>query len=182
VLTPIPESRHPLTPRDGVNKTAALALVCLAQLMVIIDISCQSAPFDQERLPILVDRSAVGRERLYSGFAGSLAGAVGGGSLGRRAVLMKRSRSVHTGVTRLRPRALLHSAGRGASSPGLGGAMISLPLSHPHHTFPEGQERNGPSASGSVVGWRLAAVHPGWILSQGPGWRWVFFVTCPSAS
>jgi EmrB/QacA subfamily drug resistance transporter len=65
---------------------------------------------------------------------------------------------------------------------GLGGAIISpAALSILTVTFPEGQERNRAlGVWGAVAGGGIAmGVILGGILSQGPGWRWVFFVNLP---
>jgi EmrB/QacA subfamily drug resistance transporter len=65
---------------------------------------------------------------------------------------------------------------------GLGGAIISpAALSILTVTFPEGQERNRAlGAWAAVAGGGIAVgVILGGILSQGPGWRWIFFVNVP---
>src|SRR5206468_7838601 len=65
---------------------------------------------------------------------------------------------------------------------GLGGAIISpAALSILTVTFTEGSERNRAlGVWGAVAGGGSAiGVILGGILTQGPGWRWVFFVNVP---
>jgi EmrB/QacA subfamily drug resistance transporter len=65
---------------------------------------------------------------------------------------------------------------------GLGGAIISpAALSILTVTFPEGAARNRAlSIWGAVAGGGASlGVILGGVLSQGPGWRWVFFVNVP---
>ncbi len=180
IPVPIPRNDTP-----GVNKTAALILVCLAQLMVVIDVSIVNVAlpsmkialhFSEQNLQWVVNAYTL----VFAGFL--LLGGRAADLLGRRAVLIG-------GL-------LLFTAGSAACGlaesstflvgaraiQGLGGAIISpAALSILTVTFPEGQERNRAlGVWGAVAGGGIAmGVILGGILSQGPGWRWVFFVNLP---
>jgi EmrB/QacA subfamily drug resistance transporter len=167
------------------NTTAALLLVCLAQLMVVIDISIVNVAlpsiknalhFSQTDLQWVINAYTL----VFAGFL--LLGGRAADLLGRRAVLI--------GGLGLFTLASLACGFAPSSSTlivaravqGLGGAIISpAALSILTVTFPEGSERNRAlGVWGAVAGGGIAAgVILGGILSQGPGWRWVFFVNVP---
>lgn len=178
-----PVSTSPATPT--VNKTAALLLVCLAQLMVIIDISVVNVAlpsiktalhFSETDLLWVVNAYTL----VFAGFL--LLGGRAADLLGRRSVLI-------AGLTLFTLSSL--ACGLAESSTvlvaarlvqGLGGAIISpAALSILTVTFDEGSERNRALAVwGAVAGGGSAiGVILGGILTQGPGWRWVFFVNVP---
>jgi EmrB/QacA subfamily drug resistance transporter len=168
-----------------VNKTAALVLVSLAQLMVIIDISVVNVAlpsvktalhFSENDLQWVVNAYTL----VFAGFL--LLGGRAADLLGRRSVLI-------AGLTLFTAASLVCGLATSSSMlivaravQGLGGAIISpAALSILTVTFAEGQERNralgvwgAVAGGGSAVGVIL-----GGLLTQGPGWRWVFFVNVP---
>jgi EmrB/QacA subfamily drug resistance transporter len=168
-----------------INKTWALVLVCLAQLMVIIDISIVNVAlpsikialhFSEGDLPWVVNAYTL----VFAGFL--LLGGRAADLLGRRAVLIGglaifTVASLVCGVAQSSTELIIARAVQG-----LGGAIISpAALSILTVTFREGPERNralgvwgAVAGGGSAVGVIL-----GGVLSQGPGWRWVFFVNVP---
>lgn len=169
----------------GVNKTAALILVCLAQLMVVIDVSIVNVAlpsmqtalhFSVQNLQWVVNAYTL----VFAGFL--LLGGRAADLLGRRALLIGGLLLFTAGSLAC---GLALSSGMliGARAvQGLGGAIISpAALSILTVTFPEGQERNRAlGVWGAVSGGGIAlGVILGGILSQGPGWRWVFFVNLP---
>src|SRR5947209_4592249 len=180
---------HTPTPIAGnaprLNTTAALLLVCLAQLMVVIDISIVNVAlpsiknalhFSSTDLQWVVNAYTL----VFAGFL--LLGGRAADLLGRRAVLI--------GGLALFTLASLACGFAPSSSAlivaravqGLGGAIISpAALSILTVTFAEGPERNRAlGVWGAVAGGGIAAgVILGGILAQGPGWRWVFFVNVP---
>jgi len=181
IHTPLP------TPADtsGVNKTAALALVCLAQLMVIIDISIVNVAlpsiknalhFTQGDLQWVVNAYTL----VFAGFL--LLGGRAADLLGRRALLIGGLAlfTIASLVCGIAPSSSALVVARAVQ--GLGGAIIApAALSILTVTFPEGPERNralgiwgAVAGGGSAVGVIL-----GGLLTQGPGWRWVFFVNVP---
>jgi EmrB/QacA subfamily drug resistance transporter len=169
----------------GINKTAALILVCLAQLMVIIDISIVNVAlpsiknalnFSESDLQWVVNAYTL----VFAGFL--LLGGRAADLLGRRTLLV-------AGLLLFTAASLV--CGLAVSSgmlifsravQGLGGAIIApASLSILTVTFPEGEERNRALAVwGAVAGGGSAiGVILGGLLTQGPGWRWVFFVNVP---
>lgn len=169
----------------GVNKTAALILVCLAQLMVVIDVSIVNVAlpsmqtalhFSTQNLQWVVNAYTL----VFAGFL--LLGGRAADLLGRRALLIGGLLLFTAGSLAC---GLAQSSGvliGARAMQGLGGAIISpAALSILTVTFPEGQERNRAlGVWGAVAGGGIAlGVILGGILSQGPGWRWVFFVNLP---
>lgn len=178
--------------RDGssgtareVNTTAVLILVCLAQLMVVIDVSIVNVAlpsiqtalhFSPQNLQWVVNAYTL----VFAGFL--LLGGRAADLLGRRALLIVGLLLFTAGSLAC---GLAQSSGMliGArAAQGLGGAIISpAALSILTVTFPEGQERNRAlGVWGAVAGGGIAlGVILGGMLSQGPGWRWIFFVNLP---
>jgi EmrB/QacA subfamily drug resistance transporter len=171
--------------RPRVNAAAALVLVCLAQLMVIIDISITNVAlpsiknalsFSEADLQWVVNAYTL----VFAGFL--LLGGRAADLLGRRAVLIAglalfTLASFACGLAQTSNELVVARAVQG-----LGGAIISpAALSILTVTFAEGPERNralgiwgAVAGGGSAVGVIL-----GGLLTQGPGWRWVFFVNVP---
>ncbi|MGH2447697.1 MAG: MFS transporter [Chloroflexota bacterium] len=167
------------------NRTAALILVCLAQLMVIIDISIVNVALPS--IKVALGFSEVDLQWIVNAYTLVFAGFLLLG--GRMADILGR-RSVLIGGLLLFTAASLVSGLAQSSSmlivaravQGLGGAIISpAALSILTVTFPEGRERNRAlGVWGAVAGGGIAlGVILGGMLAQGPGWRWVFFVNVP---
>jgi EmrB/QacA subfamily drug resistance transporter len=168
-----------------VNKTVALVLVCLAQMMVVIDISIVNVAlpsiknalhFSESDLQWVVNAYTL----VFAGFM--LLGGRAADLLGRRSVLIG-------GLVLFSAASLVCGLAQSSSAlvvaravQGLGGAIIApASLSILTVTFPEGPERNRALAVwGAVAGGGAAVgVILGGLLTQGPGWRWVFFVNVP---
>lgn len=167
------------------NKTVALLLVCLAQLMVIIDISIVNVALPSIKNVLRLSEADLqwvvnAYTLVFAGFL--LLGGRAADLLGRRAVLVGglalfTLASLACGLSQSSSVLLAARAVQG-----LGGAIIApASLSILTVTFLEGPERNralavwgAVSGGGSAVGVIL-----GGLLTQGPGWRWVFFVNVP---
>ncbi|GAC1628998.1 MAG: DHA2 family efflux MFS transporter permease subunit [Chloroflexota bacterium] len=183
----IPNPAASASGRDdpGVNKMAALILVSLVQLMVVVDVSIVNVAlpsiktalnFSQQNLQWVVNAYTL----VFAGFL--LLGGRAADLLGRRSVLIGGLLLFTAGslVCGLAQSSGMLTGARAVQ--GLGGAIISpAALSILTVTFPEGQERNRAlGVWGAVAGGGIAlGVILGGILSQGPGWRWVFFVNLP---
>ena len=167
------------------QKSAILALVALAQLLVIVDATIVNVAlpsiqrglhFSRADLQWVTDAYTL----VFGGFL--LLGGRAADLLGRRSVLMA-GIALFTGaslVCGLAQSSTMLEVARGVQ--GLGGALSSpAALSILMVTFSEGRERNRALAVwGAVVGGGAATgVVLGGLLAQGPGWRWVFFVNVP---
>lgn len=162
-----------------------LALLCAAQFVVVLDVTIVAIALPEVRENL--GFSATGLQWVVSAYT-----LVFGGFLllaGRAADLYGRKKMFALGIALfsgaslacgLAPSPLWLVASRAAQ--GLGAAIVSpAALSLLTTTFPEGEGRRravgfwtAASAGGGALGWLL-----GGLLTEGLGWRWVFFVNVP---
>src|SRR5580693_5000094 len=176
------DSRLPLRSRLG---ALTLLLLCAVQLLDGVDASIvnvalpsiqRSLHFSQQNLQWV----ASGYILTYGGFL--LLGGRLGDLLGRRCMLL-------TGLTVFAVSSLTaglaHEAGLLVAArlvQGTGAALMApAALSELTVSFREGRDRNTAlGVWGAISGLAAAAgVFLGGVLTQGPGWRWVFFVNPP---
>lgn len=167
------------------NKALVLALACAAQFMVVLDIAIVNVA-----LPSIQGDLGIGRGTLqWIVVAYSLA--LGGFVLlgGRAGDLFGRRRMLLTGLTVFSAASLAAGlAGSAAelitarAAQGLGAALIpASALAIVATTFAEGTERNKALGIFGATGGLSATVGviASGLLTDGPGWRWVFFINVP---
>jgi EmrB/QacA subfamily drug resistance transporter len=167
------------------HKWAVLALTCLVQFMVVLDIAIVNVA-----LPSIQGDLGMAQDTLqwlvitYGLFLGGflLLG-------GRLADIIGRRRVLQTGlalfsaaslVAGLSDSASLLIAARGIQ--GLGAALMApAALSILAVTFADGAERNKALGIFGAVGGSSASVGviASGVLVDGPGWRWIFFINVP---
>jgi EmrB/QacA subfamily drug resistance transporter len=172
-------------PAEARSRRALLALLCLAQLMVILDISAVNVA-----LPDMADGLAIARGDVgwaitsYSLIFGSLL-LLGG----RASDLLGRRRVFLTGLGVFTTASLLAALAGDATAlfaaragQGLGAALLSpAALSILMSAFREGRERASALAAWGAVGGAGAAVGVllGGALTEIVGWRAIFFINLP---
>jgi EmrB/QacA subfamily drug resistance transporter len=169
----------------GPKKNLILALMCFAQFMVVLDVAIVNValPSIQEDLGLrqsTLQWIVISYTLLLGGFL--LLGGRLGDMLGRRRMLLT-GMSLFTAaslVAGLAQSTELLIASRAVQ--GFGAALI-LPstLSILAMTFAEGQERNRALGIFGAVGGSSASVGviASGLLTDGPGWRWIFFINVP---
>src|SRR5262245_34527359 len=167
------------------KKALVLAVVCMAQFMVVLDIAIVNVALPAIQVDLGMRQSAlqwvvIAYGLLLGGFL--LLGGRLGDLLGRRRVLLAglalfSTASFVAGVSQ--------SAGVliGARAfQGFGAALIApTALSILAVTFAQGRERNWALGIFGAVGGSSASVGviASGLLTDGPGWRWIFFINIP---
>src|ERR687897_1839919 len=167
------------------TKGVILALTCVAQFMVVLDIAIVNVALPSIQRDLGVSQSTLQWVVIAYGLL------LGGFLLfgGRMADLLGRRRIFLTGLGVFSAASLLagvaQSAGLLITARGLqgfGAALVApAALSLLAVTFPEGQERNRAlGIFGAVAGTSASVgVIASGLLTDGPGWRWVFFINVP---
>ena len=171
--------------KPPMSKGAVLALTCAAQFMVVLDIAIVNVA-----LPSIQRDLDVGQSTLQ--WVVIAYGLLLGGFLmfgGRLADLIGRRRILVAGLAIFSSASLLAGlagsaelliAARGLQ--GFGAALIApAALSILAVNFSEGQERNRALGIFGAVGGTSASIGviASGLLTDGPGWRWVFFINIP---
>jgi EmrB/QacA subfamily drug resistance transporter len=162
-----------------------LALTCAAQFMVVLDIAIVNVALPSIQRDLGVSQSTLQWVVIAYGLL------LGGFLLfgGRMADLLGRRRIFLTGVGVFSAASLVagvaQSSGLLVAARGLqgfGAALVApAALSIVAVTFPEGQARNRALGIFGAVGGMSASVGvvASGLLTDGPGWRWVFFINIP---
>ncbi|MYS88848.1 MULTISPECIES: MFS transporter [Streptomyces] len=177
-------AEHAHQPPADPRRWAALALICLAQFMLILDVTVVNVA-----LPDMAADLDLGRETLtwvvtaytlcFGGLillGGRLADAFGA----RRTVLaglaLFTAASLVTGLAGNAPTLLGGRIGQGVGAALLSPAALSLVTTTFH-----GPERNKALGVWAAIGGTgsAAGVILGGALTDGPGWQWVFYVNVP---
>jgi EmrB/QacA subfamily drug resistance transporter len=167
------------------SKGWILALACAAQFMVVLDIAIVNVALPSIQRDLEVSQSTLQWVVIAYGLT------LGGFLLlgGRMADLLGRRRMLLTGLTLFATASLVAGvaqssglliAARGLQ--GFGAALVApAALSILAVTFAEGQARNRALGIFGAVGGTSASVGviASGLLTDGPGWRWVFFINIP---
>ncbi|SRR5579875_78197 len=173
-------------PHGGQTSTwVLLAICCLAQFMVVLDVSIVNVALPQMRDALGL--SVVGQQWVVNAYTLSFAGFLLLG--GRAADLFGRKRTFLGGLGLFVASSLLGGVAQSGAwlilaraSQGLGGAVLApatLTLVTTHFVEPEARRRalgawSATAASGAAIGVLL-----GGVLTQVLDWRWVLFVNVP---
>lgn len=167
------------------RKGLVLLLTCLAQFMVVLDIAIVNVALPAIQRDLGMRQSAlqwvvIAYGLLLGGFL--LLGGRLGDLLGRRRIFLAglilfAGASLLAGLAQS---ATVLIAARGLQ--GFGAALLApSALSILAVTFAEGKERNGALGIFGAVGGSSASVGviASGLLTDGPGWRWIFFINVP---
>ena len=172
------------TPRTGA-RNLILVLTCAAQFMVVLDVAIVNVALPSIQRDLGVSQSTL--QWVVIAYGLTLGGFLLFG--GRLADLLGRRRILLTGLTIFTAASFLAGiaqsiglliAMRGLQ--GFGAALVApAALSILAVTFSEGQERNRALGIFGAVGGTSASVGviASGLLTDGPGWRWVFFINVP---
>ncbi len=174
------------TASAGATRTdGALALLCVAQLMLVLDFSIVNVALPSMKLALGFSDS--GLQWVISAYALTFGGFLMLG--GRAADLFGRRRVFVAGLALFSVASLAGGFARTAwvlvasrALQGVGGAIVSpAALSLLTTTFPEGPERNramGWFGTMSTVGFAVGMMLGG-LLTGSVGWEWVMFINVP---
>ena len=174
-----------MTTKVNTSKGIVLFLVCVAQFMVVLDIAIVNVA-----LPSIQRELHIGQSTLQ--WIVIAYGLLLGGFLllgGRMADLLGRRRVLLAGLTLFSAASLLAGVAGSAglligarALQGFGAALIPpAALSILAVTFAEGAQRNralGLYGATAGVSASVGVIASG-LLTEGPGWRWVFFINVP---
>lgn len=184
---PAPQSEATRTPQlaAAARPGLILAFLCVAGFMTFLDVSIVNVA-----LPTIEAELNITQSHLQ--YVVTTYGMVLGGFLllcGRLADYFGRRRMLQTGLTLFALSSLAAGLAQGAvmlivarGMQGLGAAFIATAaLSLLTNNFAEGPERNRAlGAWGALSGIAaVAGVTLGGLLTDGPGWRWIFFLNVP---
>ena len=172
-------------PRPAVRANAALGLLCVAQLMLVLDFSIVNVALPSMKAAL--GFSASGLQWVISAYALTFGGFLMLG--GRAADLFGRRRVFMAGLALFSAASLLGGFARASwmlvaarALQGVGGAIVSpASLSLLTTTFPEGPERNramGWFGTMSTIGFAVGMMLGG-LLTGAVGWEWVMFINVP---
>lgn len=167
------------------RKKMILAIACLANFMVVLDVAIVNVALPTIKHTLNLSQGTlqwivIAYSLLLGGFL--LLGGRLGDLLGKRRVLIAglalfSAASLVAGLT--------HSIGlliAARAIQGFGAALVApAALSIVAHTFTEARERNGALGIYGAIGGTSASVGviASGLLTDGPGWRWVFFINIP---
>ena len=186
VLTTPPPTASPGPPRARrVRPGVILALACAAQFMVVLDIAIVNVALPSIQRDLGVSQSALQWVVIAYGLL------LGGFLLlgGRMADLLGRRRMLLVGMSIFSAASFVAGIAQSAGVlitargfQGVGAALVvPAALSIVAVTFAEGHERNRALGIFGAIGGGAGSVGviASGLLTDGPGWRWVFFINIP---
>ncbi|GAA2264863.1 MFS transporter [Streptomyces atrovirens] len=177
-------AEHAPHPTTDPRRWAALALICVAQFMLILDVTVVNVA-----LPGMAADLDLGRETLtwvvtaytlcFGGLmllGGRLADALGARRTLLAGLALFTAASLATGLAQNAPTLLGSRIGQGVGAALLSPAALSIVTTTFH-----GAERNKALGVWAAIGGTgsAAGVLLGGALTDGPGWQWVFHVNVP---
>lgn len=171
--------------RAQTSKGVVLALTCAAQFMVVLDIAIVNVALPSIQQDLGIEQSTL--QWIVIAYGLMLGGFLLLG--GRMADLLGRRRMLLTGLTLFSSASLLAGVAGSAellisarALQGFGAALLpTAAISILAVTFAEGAERNRAlGIFGAVAGVSASVgVIASGLFTDGPGWRWVFFINVP---
>ncbi|WAZ19142.1 MFS transporter [Streptomyces cinnabarinus] len=177
-------AEHDHHPTADPRRWTALALICLAQFMLVLDVTVVNVA-----LPQMAADLDLGRETLtwvvtaytlcFGGLmllGGRLADALGARRTLLAGLVLFTAASLVTGLAQNAPTLLGGRIGQGVGAALLSPAALSLVTTSFH-----GTERNKALGVWAAIGGTgsAAGVLLGGALTDGPGWQWVFYINVP---
>jgi len=174
-----------MTTKVNTNKGIVLFLACVAQFMVVLDIAIVNVALPSIQRDLHIGQSTL--QWIVIAYGLMLGGFLLFG--GRMADLLGRRRVLLAGLTLFSAASLLAGVAGSAgfligarALQGFGAALVPpAALSILAVTFKEGVERNralGLYGATAGVSASVGVIASG-LLTEGPGWRWVFFINVP---
>ncbi len=174
-----------MTTKVNTNKGIVLFLACVAQFMVVLDIAIVNVALPSIQRDLHIGQSTL--QWIVIAYGLMLGGFLLFG--GRMADLLGRRRVLLAGLTLFSTASLLAGVAGSAgfligarALQGFGAALVPpAALSILAVTFEEGAERNralGLYGATAGVSASVGVIASG-LLTEGPGWRWVFFINVP---
>jgi EmrB/QacA subfamily drug resistance transporter len=174
-----------MTTKVNTNKGIVLFLACVAQFMVVLDIAIVNVALPSIQRDLHIGQSTL--QWIVIAYGLMLGGFLLFG--GRMADLLGRRRVLLAGLTLFSAASLLAGVAGSAgfligarALQGFGAALVPpAALSILAVTFKEGAERNralGLYGATAGVSASVGVIASG-LLTEGPGWRWVFFINVP---
>ncbi|MGO4759007.1 MFS transporter, partial [Streptomyces sp. 2MCAF27] len=177
-------AEHDDHPPTDPRRWAALALICLAQFMLILDVTVVNVALPDMAVDLDLGREAVtwvvtAYTLCFGGLmllGGRLADALGARRTLLAGLVLFTAASLVTGLAENAPTLLGGRVGQGVGAALLSPAALAIVTTTFH-----GAERNKALGVWAAIGGTgsAAGVLLGGALTGGPGWEWVFFINVP---
>ncbi|MEU1574520.1 MFS transporter [Streptomyces collinus] len=177
-------AEHAPHPHADPRRWAALALICLAQFMLILDVTVVNVALPDMAADLALDRETLtwvvtAYTLCFGGLmllGGRLADALGARRTLLAGLALFTTASLVTGLAQTAPMLIGGRIGQGVGAALLSPAALSIVTTTFH-----GTERNKALGVWAAIGGTgsAAGVLLGGALTDGPGWPWVFYINVP---